>query len=935
MRRILPFIITGLIAVSARAQLPDGNTHPELHWYTFNTPHFKIIYHQGLEEPAVRSAAIAESLYTPTMRNMGLYSDHRTSLVLYGGDDISNGLANPLSHTLFIWARSPVKETTGPIKWLPRVTGHEFAHMATFYRSRNFLGTAWELLTLGLTPAWYLEGIAQFESESWDAHRNLLLRSALSSQSTLPLKKMDGLAGLNTLESRLVYEQGHGLTRYIAATYGPDRAYKLAHEHAQFPFSHTWTMKRVLGASARPVFRAWHSDLENIQAFNSRIHESANEAGTRIPLPLDAVAGVRYSHSGQIAVVGIDRWDEGVQRLYIHSGKNQLHSLGGPCVGAYFSWSPDEKEIVVSRRHRNRFGSIINDLYVISMKTKREERITDNLHATDPSWSPVGSDICFVRYERDRSNLWIINRRNGETRRLTDFKAHWEVFAPSWSPDGKHIIFSLFDKKGYRDIAIIDRDGTGFRRLTRDITDDRTPVWSADGEWIVFCRYEAGAPNLHRIRPDGTGCVCLTDAEGGYFNPVWTPGGDSLTAVCFEDRKKVSAYKIPANRTMLYPVGGLKPVWASVRPRHPQDSKTTILSDISARPYRSVSHIRPLLTLPYIGRDDGGVQLGLIHYAADPLNKHQILGYVTARKRIDWKIEYTNAQWFPLLSVSAWSSTSDRGCFLGSDQTLWDRKTGIQATGTLPLYPRESLLSGHWISFWTRFEKADIMDSEQFRIFKTPYQPYSGWINSIGAGYSWLWAKPDAAYDLHPLTGVVFQLSMARSDKILGSGIQRSRTASQIIFRQEMPWARHVSAVKLNTFLQWGDQPVQERLSISSPKHIRALSVSGEGDRFFYGTFEYRIPGHEIGLHLPVFYFERWATALWIDWGKAWGRDLSTYETGIRRKFGETGLLVTAGIEFRNRIILLGLLPVVIRCGYGRDMQTGKNNGYWLIGNVF
>ena len=751
----------------------------------------------------------------------------------------------------------------------------------------------------------------------------------------LPLKKLDGFAGLNTLESRLVYEEGHGLTRYIASTYGADKVSRLVFEHARFPFSHTWTMKRVLGESTGPVFRTWHSNLEGVRTMNSRIRESADETGVRIRVPFDAVAGLRYSRSGQIAVVGIERWDEGIQRLYLKTVNDEFRPLGGPCVGSYFSWSPDGEEIVISRKHRNRYGSVINDLYIVSIENNREERISDNLHAEDPAWSPDSGDICFVRHETDRSNLWIINRKNRILQRLTNFESHVEVFSPAWSPDGKNIIFSLFDENGFRDIALIKRDGTGLKRLTHDIIDDRTPAWSPDGQWIAFCRYEAGVPNLFRIQPDGSGRTCLTDAEGGFFNPVWSPGGDSLTAVCFENRTQVSAYNIPAYRSLRYPLGGLKPVWTGVRPDHSLNTGTTpLLPGITPRPYHSFTHIRPLLTLPYIGRDDGGLQVGLIHYAADPLNKHQILGYITTRKRIDWRIDYTNAQWTPLVSLSAWMETSDRGHFLGGD-ILWDRKTGIQINGLLPLYPGKSLLSNHWINFWMRFEKTDIINSEQYRIFKPVYRPFSGWINSIGIGYSWVWAKPDAAYGIHPKTGAVLQLGATGSDKMLGSAIERSRLSLQSVLRQELPWAGHVSALKIGAFLQWGDQPVQERLSLSSPGTVRALSHSVEGDRFLYGSFEYRIPGKDLGIKLPVFYFERWATAFWIDWGKAWGRDLSTYETGIKRQFGETGWNMTAGIEFRCRVILLGLLPVVVRGGYGWDEYISESNGYWLIGNVF
>ena len=438
------------------------------------------------------------------------------------------------------------------------------------------------------------------------------------------------------------------------------------------------------------------------------------------------------------------------------------------------------------------------------------------------------------------------------------------------------------------------------------------------------------------MRPDGSNRICLTDTRGGFFNPVWTANSDSLTAICFENPKQVSAYTIPAHRFLRYPIGGLKPVWASAQPHNIRNFNIPEqTSGIQSAPYRSLAHIRPMLTLPFMGSDDGGLQLGLIHYAADPLNKHQVLGYVTARKRIDWHVMYTNAQYLPLISIAAWKTTSNQGTFLGSKSNLWERKKGFQVEGTLPLYIGESLLSRRQINIWAKAEKIAPLNSDQYLVFKPAFRPFTGWINSIGAGYSWIWAKPDAAYGLHPLTGSRFSVYTSLADQWLGSNIHRARLSVSSVFRQEMPWARHVAAARVSVFYQWGEQPVQERLGLSSPGTIRGLSASNEGDRLFYGSVEYRIPGGELGIRLPVFYFEKWASAFWVDWGKAWGRDLFTYGTGIKNDFNEVKWCVTAGVEFRCRVILLGLLPVVVRGGMGWDPEARKNNWYFLIGNVF
>ena len=59
------------------------------------------------------------------------------------------------------------------------------------------------------------------------------------------------------------------------------------------------------------------------------------------------------------------------------------------------------------------------------------------------------------------------------------------VTTPSWSPDGKQLVFTGYDG-GLSDLFIVNRDGSGLRRLTKDKYADLHPVWSPDGKTIAF-----------------------------------------------------------------------------------------------------------------------------------------------------------------------------------------------------------------------------------------------------------------------------------------------------------------------------------------------------------------------------------------------------------------------------------------------------------------
>ena len=70
-------------------------------------------------------------------------------------------------------------------------------------------------------------------------------------------------------------------------------------------------------------------------------------------------------------------------------------------------------------------------------------------------------------------------------------------------------------------IVIVNRDGTGRRRLTRGVSnDDWAPAWSPDGPWIAFTRNGS----LYRMRTDGSGLKFLGPGD----EADWSPNGKRI-----------------------------------------------------------------------------------------------------------------------------------------------------------------------------------------------------------------------------------------------------------------------------------------------------------------------------------------------------------------------------------------------------------------------
>jgi serine/threonine-protein kinase len=99
-------------------------------------------------------------------------------------------------------------------------------------------------------------------------------------------------------------------------------------------------------------------------------------------------------------------------------------------------------------------------------------------------------------------------------------------FSPAFSPDGKRLALDISDGKR-RDIWVYEWERDTLARLTFAGEANRFPVWTPDGQRIVYSSQDkGGAPNLWWIRADGAGnAQRLAETEGTQAAGSWRPDG--------------------------------------------------------------------------------------------------------------------------------------------------------------------------------------------------------------------------------------------------------------------------------------------------------------------------------------------------------------------------------------------------------------------------
>ncbi len=113
-----------------------------------------------------------------------------------------------------------------------------------------------------------------------------------------------------------------------------------------------------------------------------------------------------------------------------------------------------------------------------------------------PTWSPDGTKLAYVTFERKQSQIYIQDRFTARRSILTSFKGINS--APVWSPDGRKMAMTL-SKDGNTEIYVMDIASKALNKVTSHRAIDTEPSWSPDGSSILFTSERGGNPQLYSV----------------------------------------------------------------------------------------------------------------------------------------------------------------------------------------------------------------------------------------------------------------------------------------------------------------------------------------------------------------------------------------------------------------------------------------------------
>ncbi|MDT3401516.1 S9 family peptidase [Mucilaginibacter terrae] len=187
--------------------------------------------------------------------------------------------------------------------------------------------------------------------------------------------------------------------------------------------------------------------------------------------------------------------------------------------------------------------------------------------ASTARWSPDGKYLSFMSSRADSKNsqVWVIDRRGGEGRKLTNIKGNINSYA--WSPDATKLLMVITDPefngkeapktpnpiqidryhfkqdgqgylstKEHSHLYIYDIEKKKLDTLTRGDKDEEAAEWSPDGKQIVFTSNRTADPDYNAnddiyvidAKP-GAKMQQLTIWTGTERQPHWSPDGKHIS----------------------------------------------------------------------------------------------------------------------------------------------------------------------------------------------------------------------------------------------------------------------------------------------------------------------------------------------------------------------------------------------------------------------
>ncbi|MEM7539305.1 MAG: hypothetical protein AAF639_44520, partial [Chloroflexota bacterium] len=195
-------------------------------------------------------------------------------------------------------------------------------------------------------------------------------------------------------------------------------------------------------------------------------------------------------------------------------------------------WSPNGQRIIYQSKQLGEDDDDY-DIWVMDADGQSPTQLTTSKkHEKEPDWSAKRNQIIYNRdnsvYNNENGEFWIMNPDGSEqTPLLRKNGDNIDGRSPVWSPDGEQIVFMKIVDNNWQ-IFIYSMLSDQLEQLTDCDISCRFPAWSPKGRYIIFHKaiknngvYEAREIGMIELS-DPENMYIINRASGGLGMPTWS-----------------------------------------------------------------------------------------------------------------------------------------------------------------------------------------------------------------------------------------------------------------------------------------------------------------------------------------------------------------------------------------------------------------------------
>lgn len=609
---LIALLLVLLCVASVQAQVLDNNP-PGLRWQQLQTPRFQVLFPQGYEEQAQRTANVLEHIDSAVSTTLG-EAPPRVSVILQNRTSVSNGFVTLAPQRSEFFTSGPQDYTLlGTNNWLDLLAVHEYRHVVQFAKSKTgfnkliYLGggeqglaqvASWQV------PSWFWEGDATvIETALTNSGRGRIPHFYRNFRATLLSKGIADYDQQYLLSFKHFYPShyvlGYQYVSWLRQEYGAGIWSDITESTFNNPFrTFSTAINKHTGAHVnaqymemmRALRSQWQQEQEALQLTKATVLNQVRPGATYTeylypqPLPDGRVLALKngLGDIDELVAIGPDGEETRLHQPGILNDGGLLSTSAGKVAWNEYEFHP---------RWRMVDYSVVK---LFDLSTGKVKRLSKKSRYHGAGLSPKGDKVLTLEMPiNEPPHYVILDAETGAVQQQIPNPLGAVYLSGRWAGDQ---ILAIRHHNRTHAMVLIDPDSGAERVLyNAGAVNISHPVqW---GDYVLYNSPESGIDQVYAISTNSQERYRITQRPYGAYNGMPGPEGKQLLFSDFT-ADGMNVARMPLNPASWTPIDWSPAVVAGTPEQlHEQEGVEDLLADVPAREYpvKPYNSLRSLL----------------------------------------------------------------------------------------------------------------------------------------------------------------------------------------------------------------------------------------------------------------------------------------------------------------------------------------------------